>query len=174
MQVNPAKYSSLTHGLRLTFQEEGIRGLIKGWGPTAIGYSAQGAGKFGLYEVFKDLFSNILGEQDSYHYRGIVYAVASGTAEFFADIALCPWEMTKVRMQTSDTFPLRLGPALNEMRANAAETRYPFGSLVPLWGRQIPYSTLLRMRLLIVWAWYFLTFFLVRTQTFSRQQILFL
>lgn len=26
------------------------------------------------------------------------------------------------------------------MQANAAETRFPFGSLVPLWGRQIPYT----------------------------------
>ena len=28
-------------------------GLVKGWLPTLIGYSIQGAGKFGLYEYFK-------------------------------------------------------------------------------------------------------------------------
>jgi solute carrier family 25 phosphate transporter 3 len=50
--------------------------------------------------------------------------------------------MVKVKVQTSPpgTFPVAFGPALTEMRANAAETRFPFGSLVPLWGRQIPYT----------------------------------
>lgn len=39
-----------------------MRGLGKGWAPTAIGYSLQGLGKFGFYEVFKHLYSGILGE----------------------------------------------------------------------------------------------------------------
>lgn len=45
-------------------------------------------------------------------------------------------------MQTSPqgSFPTAFGPALAQMQANAAETRFPFGSLVPLWGRQIPYT----------------------------------
>jgi hypothetical protein len=47
-------------------------------------------------------------------------------------------EMEQVKMQTSKqgTFPTAFGPALREIRANAAETRFPYGSLVPLWGRQ--------------------------------------
>jgi solute carrier family 25 (mitochondrial phosphate transporter), member 3 len=45
-------------------------------------------------------------------------------------------------MQTSKqgTFPTAFGPALREIRANAAETRFPYGSLVPLWGRQSAFS----------------------------------
>lgn len=39
-----------------------MRGLGKGWAPTAIGYSLQGLGKFGFYEIFKNLYSNMLGE----------------------------------------------------------------------------------------------------------------
>ena len=51
-------------------------------------------------------------------------------------------EMVKVKVQTSPagTFPTGLGPAVAAMRANAAETRFPFGSVVPLWSRQIPYT----------------------------------
>ena len=32
-----------------------------GWAPTLIGYSAQGLGKFGFYEIFKDVYKNIVG-----------------------------------------------------------------------------------------------------------------
>jgi len=46
----------------VTVREEGIRGLAKGWAPTFIGYSMQGLCKFGFYEVFKALYSSILGE----------------------------------------------------------------------------------------------------------------
>jgi hypothetical protein len=42
--------------------EEGVRGLGKGWAPTLIGYSIQGLGKFGFYEVFKSIYANALGE----------------------------------------------------------------------------------------------------------------
>uniref|UniRef100_A0A7S3KY42 Mitochondrial phosphate carrier protein n=1 Tax=Amphora coffeiformis TaxID=265554 RepID=A0A7S3KY42_9STRA len=142
MQVSPQKYPSLLKGMRTVMAEEGMAGLIKGWGPTAVGYSLQGAGKFGLYEFFKDTYSTALGEENSYKYRGLIYAAASGSAEFFADIMLCPFEMVKVKVQTSPhgTFPTAFGPALAQMQANKAETRFPFGSLTPLWGRQIPYT----------------------------------
>jgi len=32
-----------------------------GWAPTLIGYSLQGLGKFGFYEMFKDVYKNIVG-----------------------------------------------------------------------------------------------------------------
>jgi len=57
-------------------------------------------------------------------------------------MALCPMEMVKVKVQTSPhgTWPVSLGPALAKMSEMKAETRFPFGSLVPLWSRQIPYT----------------------------------
>ncbi len=33
-----------------------------GWAPTLIGYSLQGLGKFGFYEIFKDVYKKIVGE----------------------------------------------------------------------------------------------------------------
>ncbi len=45
-------------------------------------------------------------------------------------------------MQTSPKgeWPTAFGPALAQMSAQKATTGYPFGSLVPLWSRQIPYT----------------------------------
>jgi solute carrier family 25 phosphate transporter 3 len=45
MQYDPKKYTSLIQGARTIIREEGLRSIIKGWEPTAIGYSMQGAGK---------------------------------------------------------------------------------------------------------------------------------
>jgi solute carrier family 25 phosphate transporter 3 len=60
-----------------------------------------GAGKYGLYEVFKKKYSDIVGEDMAHKYRTTLYLTASASAEFFADILLCPWEAIKVRMQTT-------------------------------------------------------------------------
>ena len=37
-----------------------------------------------------------MGEENAYVYRTGLYLVASASAEFFADIALCPMEAVKV------------------------------------------------------------------------------
>ena len=82
--------------LQLTFQEGGAAGLFLGWAPTAIGYSMQGICKFGFYELFKNVYSGILGEENAFLYRTSLYLAASASAEFFADIALSPMESAKV------------------------------------------------------------------------------
>ncbi|KAJ7593754.1 mitochondrial carrier domain-containing protein [Mycena floridula] len=140
MQVNPKKYTSLIPGMRLLVKEEGALAIWKGFGPTFVGYSLQGMFKYGLYEVFKDFYSNLAGQEAAEKYKSIIWVAGSASAEFFADIALCPLEMTKVKIQTSPpgTFPVAFGAALAQMRTT--ETRFPFGSLIPLWSRQIPYT----------------------------------
>jgi len=142
MQVNPEKYKGLVGGLKLVVAEEGAAGLTLGWAPTLIGYSMQGLFKFGLYEVFKDVYSNAFGEEAAVKYKGAIWLAGSASAEFFADIALYPMEMVKVKVQTSPTgtWPTTLFPAASQMMQQSANTRFPFGSLVPLWSRQIPYT----------------------------------
>ncbi|KAG6910199.1 hypothetical protein DXG01_012334 [Tephrocybe rancida] len=142
MQVNPAKYGGLVPSIKLLLKEEGATGIWKGFGPTLLGYSAQGMFKYGLYEIFKDFYSNLAGEEASAKYKPAIWLAGSASAEVFADIALCPLEMTKVKIQTSatGTFPTAFGAAIKEMQRTKLETRYPFGSLVPLWSRQIPYT----------------------------------
>lgn len=95
--MDPAKYKSLLPTIKTIMAEEGSGAIWKGWLPTAIGYSLQGCFKFGLYEFFKDFYSNLAGEEASYTYRGIIYLAGSASAEVFADAALCPLEMVKVR-----------------------------------------------------------------------------
>merc|ERR1712203_302282 len=141
LQVNKEKYKNLGNGFKLTFAEGGAAGLFLGWAPTAIGYSMQGICKFGFYELFKNVYGGIIGEENSYLYRTYLYLVASASAEFFADIALSPMESAKVRMQTSPvgTFPTTLRAAAPKIYAAEGLNGF-YKSLVPLWGRQIPYT----------------------------------
>jgi len=142
MQVYPSKYTGLFQGIRTVVAEETAAGLRIGWLPTLLGYSAQGAFKFGLYEFFKDTYGNLAGEENYAKYKGLIWLAGSASAEFFADIALCPMEMVKVKIQTSPPgkWPTGFGPALAKMSAERATTYFPFGSVVPLWSRQIPYT----------------------------------
>jgi len=141
LQTNKEKYKTLGNGFKVTIADAGARGLLLGWAPTAIGYTAQGICKFGFYEVFKNVYSGILGEENTYLYRTSLYLAASASAEFFADIALSPMESVKVRMQTSlpGTFPTTLREAAPKIYAAEGLNGF-YKSLVPLWGRQIPYT----------------------------------
>ena len=49
-------------GFGVSVKEGGVFSLTRGWAPTFIGYSIQGLGKFGLYEIFKLYYSQLLGE----------------------------------------------------------------------------------------------------------------
>jgi len=139
IQVDPAKYKGIFNGFKVSVAEEGIRGLAKGWAPTLIGYSAQGLCKFGFYEVFKNIYGDLMGEENAFLYRTTLYLAASASAEFFADIALAPMEACKVRIQTQPGFANTLREAFPKMKeAEGMGTFYK--GLVPLWMRQIPYT----------------------------------
>jgi solute carrier family 25 phosphate transporter 3 len=62
---------------------------------------AQGAFKYGGYEFFKKFYGDLAGEKAAAQYKTGLYLAASASAEFIADIALCPLEAVKVRMQTT-------------------------------------------------------------------------
>jgi solute carrier family 25 phosphate transporter 3 len=140
--------AGLIPSIQKTWQLEGLTGVTKGWAPTFYGYGLQGLFKFGLNEFFKDAYTKFVGEEKveaSLVTRMTLWAAAAGSAEIVADIALCPFEMTKVKMQVM--LPGQAGgvsnsmiPAMREMQARSVETKFPFGSLYPLWGRQIPYT----------------------------------
>ena len=111
MQTMPEVYKSMGAGFGVASKEGA---LLLGWAPTLIGYSLQGMFKFGLYEIFKDYYSQIVGQETAVEYRTFVYLTASASAEVFADLALCPFEAVKVKMQTSPpsaNFPTSFGPA---------------------------------------------------------------
>jgi solute carrier family 25 (mitochondrial phosphate transporter), member 3 len=138
--------------------EGGVRGLLRGLGPTAAAYWFQTSTKYSLYEILKDQISatswdtkygptsNAAGNGAAPLLSppstpGWVYVVSAATAEAVAVVLMCPWEMVKVKLQTTrnnSTFPSRFGPALAEMMRHRRAYNFPFGSLGPLWGRQVP------------------------------------
>ncbi|XP_059843820.1 solute carrier family 25 member 3-like [Hypanus sabinus] len=139
IQVDPGKYQSIFKGFSVTLKEDGVRGLAKGWAPTFIGYSMQGLCKFGFYEVFKNVYSGLLGEENTYLWRTSLYLAASASAEFFADIALAPMEACKVRIQTQAGYANTLREAAPKMYAEEGLWAF-YKGVSPLWMRQIPYT----------------------------------
>jgi len=136
-QVDPNLYKSNLQAWRSIYKAEGLRGIFFGWSPTFIGYSFQGAGKYGLYEVFKNLYGDRLAPNTN---KTIVYLAASASAEFFADMALCPFEAIKVRMQTTlPPFASTLREGWSKIVASEGYAGL-YKGLFPLWGRQIPYT----------------------------------
>lgn len=139
-QVKPGLYKGTFDGWVTIYKAEGFRGVFTGLGPTAIGYTLQGVGKYGFYEFFKYQYGQFAGDEAAHKYRTALYLAASASAEFIADIALCPWEALKVRMQTTVP-PFASNTLEGFKKLKAAEGLGGFyKGLVPLWGRQIPYT----------------------------------
>ena len=134
-------YTSIVNGWGTIYRSEGARGLVKGWGPTLIGYSMQGTCKFGFYEYFKKKFADVAGPEMAHKYRTTLYLTASASAEVLADIALCPMEALKVRMQTSVAIPFATSSTAGFSRILREEGIGGFyKGLAPLWMRQVPYT----------------------------------
>lgn len=139
MQIDPQKYKSISSGFGVLLREQGVKGFFRGWVPTLFGYSAQGACKFGFYEFFKKYYSDLAGPENAAKYKTFIYLAGSASAEVIADVALCPMEAVKVRVQTQPGFARGLSDGLPKfIKAEGAGGLYK--GLVPLWGRQIPYT----------------------------------
>ncbi len=140
-QVDPKIYTSLMNGWSTICRTKGMAGLMEGWGPTMIGYSLQGMCKFGFYEYFKNTFASLAGEELAHKYRTGLYLTASASAEVIADVALCPLEALKVRMQTSVATPFASSARAGFSRILREEGVGGFyRGLTPLWMRQVPYT----------------------------------
>lgn len=136
-QIGRYQGTGIAQGLRLLWLEEGVGGIFKGVGPTAIAYAFQTGTKYCLYEYFKDTISSQLDANRNKQYSQAIYVVSAGCAEACADVLMCPWEQLRVKVQTSPQglFPTRFGPALSTMISNRT---HPFAALRALWMRQIP------------------------------------
>ncbi|RPD52661.1 hypothetical protein L227DRAFT_596583 [Lentinus tigrinus ALCF2SS1-6] len=74
---------------------------------------APGTGDSSSAVSTRTTYMNFVGEEASAKYKGAIWLAGSASAEFCADIVLCPLKMTK-------------------MSKFKTETRYPFSSLIPL------------------------------------------
>ena len=106
IQVDDAmKGLNMVRAGRQIVAKEGASALLTGFGPTAVGYLVQGGAKFAGYEFFKKRFIEASGSTETAtRRRTAIYLGASATAEFFADIALCPLEATRIRLVSEPTF----------------------------------------------------------------------
>lgn len=119
IQLDPATYNKgLIGGFKQVVAKEGAGALLTGFGPTAAGYFLQGALKFGGYEFFKQKSIDILGYETASNNRTAVYLVSAGIAEFFADVALCPLEATRIRLVSEPTYANGLIGGFGKMLKN--------------------------------------------------------
>jgi len=149
-QNNPQIFNKgMIGNMKILAGIKGPRGLMRGWAPTFVGYSFQGLGKFGINDLLKFKYGQILGKDFKENNPKIFYAMCSGSAEFFADILLCPWETVKLKVQTVEVNNWLDGKSNGYARGLidgtkrlvAEEGLYGcFSILKPLWARQIPYT----------------------------------
>ncbi|KAJ7610686.1 mitochondrial carrier domain-containing protein [Mycena rosella] len=79
IQIDSAyKGLGILSGTRFIIAKEGPKALLTGFGPTAVGYLAQGGAKFAGYEYWKKTFVQIAGDQDTaVKYRTAIYLGAA-------------------------------------------------------------------------------------------------
>ncbi|TXG59245.1 hypothetical protein EZV62_013818 [Acer yangbiense] len=135
MQVHPVKYKSIASCFTTLLREEGPSALWRGWAGKFFGYGFQGGCRFGLYEYFKSLYSNVLGDCN----RSFVFFASSASAEIFANVALCPFEAIKVQVQAQPQFAKGLADGVPKLYASEGIFGF-YRGLVPLLGRNLPFS----------------------------------
>ena len=81
----------------------------------------------------------ITGAENAAKYKTLLYLGSSASAEFIADVGLCPFEAVKVRVQTQPGFAKGLADGMPKLIASDGFMGL-YKGLVPLWGRQIPYT----------------------------------
>lgn len=141
IQVDDAmKGLNMVSAGRRIIANEGAAALLTGFGPTAVGYLVQGGAKFAGYEFFKKKYIDLLGgiEQATPH-RTAVYLGASASAEFFADIALCPLEATRIRLVSQRGFASGLASGFVRI-AREEGLRGFYSGFIPLLFKQVPYA----------------------------------
>ncbi|RVW52622.1 Mitochondrial phosphate carrier protein 3, mitochondrial [Vitis vinifera] len=104
MQIDPTKYKSISSGFGVLLKEQGVKGFFRGWVPTLLGYSAQGAASMGSTSSLRNTTQILLA--------------------------------VKVRVQTQPGFARGLSDGLPKF----VKSGRLYKGLVPLWGRQIPYT----------------------------------
>ncbi|KAK4190316.1 putative mitochondrial phosphate carrier protein [Podospora australis] len=140
IQLEPTTYNKgMISAFRQVVKAEGAGALLTGVGPTFAGYFLQGAFKFGGYEFFKQQAINQVGYENASKYRTAVYLGSSALAEFFADIALCPLEATRIRLVSQPTYANGLIGGFTKMLSTEGVGSF-YAGFGPILFKQIPYT----------------------------------
>ena len=140
IQLEPTVYNKgMIGSFKQVIQNEGAGALLTGLGPTVLGYSLQGAFKFGGYELFKKQCIEQLGLEKAKQYKDGVYIFSSAAAEFFADIALCPLEATRIRLVSQPDFADGLVSGFARIAKEEGIGSF-YNGFGPILCKQIPYN----------------------------------
>ncbi|GJJ73480.1 solute carrier family 25 (mitochondrial phosphate transporter), member 3 [Entomortierella parvispora] len=141
IQLEPTVYNKgMAAGFRQVIKAEGAGALLTGFGPTFTGYSLQGAFKFGGVELWKKIIIDYIGPQKAFENRTAVYMVSSGIAEFFASVALCPLEATRIRLVSQPTFATGLISGFTRILKEEGVVRGFYSGFGPILLKQVPYT----------------------------------
>ena len=136
VQSEPDKYSGgvLESAISIV-NNEGPKALLGGLAPTVIGYGAEGAMKFGLYETLKPEFARLLPFDND----GVPFLLASVAAGAVAALMLCPMERTRIRLVTDKNFANGLFDGMPKL---IDESGFPslFSGLPAMLSKQVPYT----------------------------------
>ncbi|KAG8934318.1 Cu/Pi carrier [Tulasnella sp. 419] len=140
IQLEPEVYNKgMVTAFRQITAKEGAGALLTGFGPTAVGYAIQGAFKFGGYEFWKKKAIDYLGVEKARENRQAIYLGASAIAEFFADVALCPLEATRIRLVSQPDFANGLAGGFARI-AREEGLRGFYSGFGPILFKQVPYT----------------------------------
>lgn len=140
IQLEPSVYNTgMIGSFKRIVASEGAGALLTGLGPTVMGYSLQGAFKFGGYEFFKKTFIDQLGYETASQYKNSVYIGSAALAEFFADIALCPLEATRIRLVSQPDFADGLIGGFGRILKDEGVGSF-YNGFTPILFKQIPYN----------------------------------
>ncbi|CDO96008.1 unnamed protein product [Kluyveromyces dobzhanskii CBS 2104] len=140
IQLEPTVYNKgMVSSFRQIISSEGAGALLTGFGPTLLGYSLQGSFKFGGYELFKKLAIDSMGYENAVNYKNTIYIGSAAVAEFFADIALCPLEATRIRLVSQPTFANGLVGGFSRILKEEGAGSF-YNGFTPILFKQIPYN----------------------------------
>lgn len=140
IQLEPTVYNrGVVGSFRQIIAKEGAGALLTGFGPTFAGYFLQGGFKFGGYELFKKLIVDKIGMDTAQQNRMSVYLASSALAEFFADIALCPLEATRIRLVSQPDFADGLFGGFARIAREEGIGGF-YAGFGPILFKQVPYN----------------------------------
>jgi solute carrier family 25 phosphate transporter 3 len=73
---------------------------LNGLGPTVFGYGIEGAMKFGVYEIMKPIFLELLGSSN----KVVAFMLASFIAGAVAAVLLVPMESLRIKQVTDPSY----------------------------------------------------------------------
>ncbi|KAK0366625.1 mitochondrial phosphate carrier protein [Friedmanniomyces endolithicus] len=122
IQLDPVTYNrGLIGGFRQVIANEGAGALLTGFGPTA------------------QQAITVLGYENASNNRTAVYLASSAMAEFFADIALCPLEATRIRLVSDPKFASGLIGGFGKIYSQEGFGAF-YSGFGPILFKQVPYT----------------------------------